>query len=100
MSLVIAMLARTTEVGSRTLVHAIQPDLETGAHGAFLMGCKIAKYASHLLTKYYRKVTNNNGRNGSNIDGSGPAQTQERFRRELFEVLEQIQPGITSNATP
>jgi hypothetical protein len=43
MGLGMALIARTTEVGSRTLVHAINPDLDPRAHGAFLMDCKIAK---------------------------------------------------------
>jgi hypothetical protein len=38
-----ALIARTTEVGSRTLVHAVIPELDPQAHGAFLMDCKVAK---------------------------------------------------------
>jgi hypothetical protein len=37
----IAIFARTTEVGGRTLVHAVKPELGTDAHGAFLMDCKV-----------------------------------------------------------
>ena len=36
-----AAFARSTEVGGRTLVHAVSPDLEAEAHGKFLMDCKI-----------------------------------------------------------
>lgn len=36
------VIARTTEVGSRTLVHSVKPDIEAEAHGAFLMDCRIA----------------------------------------------------------
>ena len=38
----ISMIARTTEVGSRTLVHAVKPDVGERTHGAFLMDCKVA----------------------------------------------------------
>ncbi|KAF1999716.1 retinol dehydrogenase 12 [Amniculicola lignicola CBS 123094] len=37
-----AIFARTTEVGGRTLVDSVRPDLPSEAHGAFLMDCKIA----------------------------------------------------------
>lgn len=40
---VMASFARTTEVGGRTLVNAVEPDLGDDAHGAFLMDCKIAE---------------------------------------------------------
>jgi hypothetical protein len=36
-----ALFARTTETGARTLVHAISPELEGEAHGAFLMDAKV-----------------------------------------------------------
>ena len=35
------VIARTTEVGGRTLVHGAAPDLAKDAHGAFLMDCKV-----------------------------------------------------------
>ena len=38
----ISMIARTTEVGSRTIVHAVKPDVGEQTHGAFLMDCKVA----------------------------------------------------------
>jgi len=41
MNLMVSIIARTTEVGSRTLVHAAKPDIEANAHGAFLMDCKV-----------------------------------------------------------
>ena len=37
----VAMIARTTEQGSRTLVHAVKPDVGEKTHGKFLMDCKI-----------------------------------------------------------
>ena len=36
-----ALFARTTETGARTLVHAVSPELEEGAHGEFLMDAKV-----------------------------------------------------------
>ena len=43
MTIGIAMFARTTEAGSRTFVHAVQPDVGKDTHGAFLMDCKVAE---------------------------------------------------------
>lgn len=40
-SAMVAIIARTTEAGSRTLVHAVKPDIGEDTHGAFLMDCKI-----------------------------------------------------------
>lgn len=36
-----AVFARSTEVGGRTLVHAVIPDLSPDMHGKFLMDCKL-----------------------------------------------------------
>jgi hypothetical protein len=41
-SILVFLIARSTEAGSRTLVHAVNPSLETEAHGRFLMNCKPA----------------------------------------------------------
>jgi len=41
MSIMSGVLARTTEQGSRTLAHAVSPDLQVEAHGRFLMDCTI-----------------------------------------------------------
>lgn len=41
MNIGIGMLARTTEQGSRTLVHCISPTLTKAEHGKFLMDCKV-----------------------------------------------------------
>lgn len=48
MAVLIRLVARTTEQGSRTLVHAAKPDIDIETHGAFLMDCKIAAYVSEL----------------------------------------------------
>lgn len=43
MSFAVATLTRTTEVGSRVLVHAVQPDVGEQTHGAFVMDCKVRR---------------------------------------------------------
>ena len=39
--ILVKLIARTTEVGSRTLVHSVNPELGPEAHGRFLMDCKV-----------------------------------------------------------
>jgi hypothetical protein len=39
--IVVKLIARTTEVGSRALVHGVNPQLGPEAHGRFLMDCKV-----------------------------------------------------------
>jgi NAD(P)-dependent dehydrogenase (short-subunit alcohol dehydrogenase family) len=68
--------ARTTEVGSRTLVHAASAGEET--HGQFLMDCKISDPAPLALSQEGKEV-------------------QSRIWKELSEKLEEIQPGILGN---
>ena len=43
MSFATATIARTTEVGSRILVHAVQPDVGEHTHGEFVMDCKVRR---------------------------------------------------------
>ena len=43
MRVAMGVLARTTEVGGRTLVHAVSPDLPIEAHGRFLVDCQIVE---------------------------------------------------------
>jgi hypothetical protein len=69
------LLARTTEVGSRTLVHAALQGPDT--HGAYLHDCKVRKPAAL-------------------ISGKGGAQLQTRFYDELIRELEKIEPGVTA----
>ena len=40
-SALMKLFSRTTEVGSRALVHGVDPGLDAEAHGRFLMDCKI-----------------------------------------------------------
>ena len=68
--------ARSTEVGSRTLVHAASAGPET--HGQYLSECRVQPTAS---------ITN----------GPGGQELQKRVWRELGDDLERIQPGILKN---
>ena len=70
------LLARTAEVGSRTLVHAASAG--SASHGQYLSDAQIADPPALLLSK----------------EG---AETQERVWIELSKKLEVIEPGILSN---
>ena len=69
-------LARTTEVGSRTLVHAADAGPES--HGEYLSDCKVTPTAPLTRSEEGAKV-------------------QERVYDELVERLEKIEPGVTKN---
>lgn len=71
-----ALLARTTEAGSRTIVHAASSGPET--HGKYLSDCKLATPA------------------GLCVSPERP-QLQERVWKELLAELERIEPGVTKN---
>ncbi|KAK4545408.1 hypothetical protein LTR36_002758 [Oleoguttula mirabilis] len=71
-----AMLARSTEYGSRTLVHAASQGPES--HGQYLSDCKIAQ-PSPFVTSEEGKVA------------------QDRVWNELVKKLEAIEPGVTGN---
>jgi len=43
MGVAMAAVARTTEVGGRTLVYSVSPDLPKEAHGSFIMDNKVAQ---------------------------------------------------------
>lgn len=68
------VLARSTEVGSRTLVHAGMQGAES--HGQYLSDCKITEP-------------------GKNVTSKEGKQNQERVWREMMAKLEGIKPGIT-----
>ncbi|MCJ1474618.1 hypothetical protein MMC13_003278 [Lambiella insularis] len=70
-----ALLARTTEAGSRTLVHAARPDIDVAEHGAYLQNCSIWP-------------------NGENVDSEHGQSLEKRFVNELFGKLEEISPGV------
>jgi len=70
-------LARTTEVGSRTLVHAAT-EVGTETHGKYLTNCKVRACADL-------------------VEGPDGKTLQDRVWQELCEKLEAIEPGITKN---
>jgi hypothetical protein len=41
--LLLSLIARQTHVGARTLIHAVEPDLNHAAHGKFLMDSQIVE---------------------------------------------------------
>jgi hypothetical protein len=69
------LLARKTEVGSRTLVHAGSQGVES--HGKYLSDCETAEPSAFVRSE----------------EGK---QTQDRVWDELTRKLEGIQSGITS----
>ncbi|OCL01740.1 short-chain dehydrogenase [Glonium stellatum] len=70
------LFARTTEYGSRTLVHAASQG--PGSHGKYLSNCEISQPSPFVLSDEGKK-------------------TQDRVWDELVTKLEAIKPGITSN---
>ncbi|CAM1510894.1 Fc.00g084070.m01.CDS01 [Cosmosporella sp. VM-42] len=68
-------IARTTEMGSRALVHGVLSGPES--NGQYLTNCHVQAPASH--------VTNKTG-----------ARIQKAFFTELMEKLESISPGVTN----
>lgn len=74
--LFMSILARSTEVGSRTIVHGGAQG--TDSHGCYLQGCQIEE-PSPVIT------------------GPGGHELQERVWREMVTTLEAIEPGVTSN---
>jgi len=70
------LIARTTEMGSRTLVAGAAGGDET--HGQYLSDCKVAEVSEFVRSEEGKK-------------------TQERVYTELLDILEKIQPGITKN---
>lgn len=76
LKLMIALMARTPEMGSRNLVYAGSQGAET--HGQYLADCKITPPAPI--------VTSDEGQT-----------LQKRVWNELLQKLESIKPGVTSN---
>jgi retinol dehydrogenase-12 len=71
-----ALLARSTEAGSRTLVHAAVAGLES--HGKYMSNCMVTDPSPFVRSE----------------EGSV---TQKRVWKELSAKLENIKPGILSN---
>ncbi|KAF2448888.1 NAD(P)-binding protein [Karstenula rhodostoma CBS 690.94] len=72
----IAMRARSTEVGSRTLVHAASAGRES--FGEYLSNCQVALVGNFVRTSEGKEV-------------------QEMVWREVLGRLEEIEPGISKN---
>ncbi|KAH7396375.1 putative short-chain dehydrogenase [Pyrenochaeta sp. MPI-SDFR-AT-0127] len=70
------ILARSTEVGSRTLVHAASVGPES--HGQYLSDCEIGTPAPFVTSEEGKRA-------------------QDRVWDELVKKLEAIRPGVTSN---
>jgi hypothetical protein len=70
------LLARSTEIGSRTLVDATASGPES--HGEYKSDCKVVPPSPFVLSEKGRKL-------------------QKRVWAELTEKLEAIEPGVTSN---
>lgn len=70
------ILARSTEVGSRTLVHAGAQGAD--AHGQYMHDCQVAAPAPFVTSKEGKEA-------------------QDRVWAELTEKLEAIKPGVTKN---
>ncbi|KFY64839.1 hypothetical protein V496_02984 [Pseudogymnoascus sp. VKM F-4515 (FW-2607)] len=71
-----AIMARTTEVGGRTLVHSAAAGTES--HGQYMSEAKVKEPSAFVRSDEGAKV-------------------QERVHKELMDILETIQPGITNN---
>ncbi|KAJ3148187.1 hypothetical protein HDU86_007535 [Geranomyces michiganensis] len=69
-------LARTTEVGSRTLVHAVEIGKES--HGRYLSNSKVTPVAAWVESDYGIKA-------------------QKKLWKQFAPMLERIQPGILAN---
>jgi len=76
MGIMVKIIARTSEAGSRTIVDAAKPEIGDETHGAFLMDCKVKPA-------------------GDNVESLMGKKMQEKFTAELFAKLEKISPGVT-----
>jgi len=91
------LLARNTEVGSRTLVHAAaagnidhwkKPDRVDGGlnvHGKYLSDCLIREVSPIITGK-------------GEIEGINGKQLQDKIWAELCDLMEGVVPGVTKNA--
>lgn len=70
------LFARTTEYGSRTLVHAVSQGPES--HGQYFSDCAVAE-------------------RGGLVKSEEGAILQERVWKEVGEQLEKIKPGVLGN---
>lgn len=87
------LLARPTEEGARTLVHAAEGGEET--HGQYLDDCEISQYVMALET-CGSMLTLLPHRPSSFVTSAEGLHTQKKMWNELTEKLERIHPGIIS----
>lgn len=87
------LLARTTEVGSRTLVAAVTAGHET--HGQYMSDSVITPYVT-LITRIIQ-IVDYLIRPSPFVLSEDGAKTQQRIYDEVNNQLEAIQPGIVAN---
>lgn len=95
-SILDALIARTTEAGSRTLVAGVTAGEES--HGAYMADCKVAEYVffhfcHHIMRKM--KLTDISLRPGPLVLGFDGKTLQQSLWHQLVRQLEDIQPGIS-----
>jgi len=91
-----AIIARTSEVGSRTLLAGISADEES--HGSYMADCRVVEYVSSLLCfEFGMRDANTGGRPGPLVRGSDGLALQKKIWDQLISQLETIQPGISQN---
>lgn len=92
-----AVIARTTEVGSRALVAGVAAGQES--HGKYMADCRVAEYvtfySSHLESR--KGDANIFYRPGPLVRGSDGVKLQKEVWAQLVRQLESIQPGISQN---
>jgi retinol dehydrogenase-12 len=96
-SIVVKILARTTEAGSRTLVAGVAAGEET--HGSYMADSKIAQY--EIAPCLYPELRNSHAdivvRPGPMVLGSDGLTLQKKVWDQLVRELEIIEPGISHN---
>ena len=93
-----AMLARTTEEGSRTLVAGLAAGEES--QGGYMADCKIHPYVLSslpILFELSMRDADNANRPGPMVIGSDGAALQKKVWEQLVGQLETVQPGISQN---
>jgi len=97
-SILAALIARTTEAGSRTLVAGVAAGEES--HGSYMNDCRVSEYAYNLPILYFElgKIgTDIMIRPGPLVIGSDGMALQRKVWDQLVCQLEIIQPGISQN---
>lgn len=92
-----AIIARTTEAGSRTLVAGIAAGEES--HGSYMADCRVTEYVISrcLYFKLRKRDADIVVRPGPMVLGSDGRALQKKLWGQLVRQLETIQPGISQN---